>query len=234
MTILSRTALSACALLALPLFCQDRYVGRFDAFGGYTYLAAGKINLKERGFHMQIGMRPRSWYSLGFDYSTTTGHTSLTPDFLPDELRATLSAQLVQLARAGMLPAGYSLSVPLDSETQTFAAGPQVAYRRWKTVTLFARPSFGAIRELATPKPLDAIAKGVVAQLAPTGKKLDWTGFYGVGGGFDLNFSKFVSFRIQADYVYDHLYDDLLKDGRNTLRFSIGPAFQWGKNVSSK
>jgi hypothetical protein len=43
--------------------------------------------------------------------------------------------------------------------------------------------------------------------------------------------SKHVAWRVQADFVYDHLFDDLLRDGRMTTRFSIGPAFNFGKNV---
>jgi hypothetical protein len=31
--------------------------------------------------------------------------------------------------------------------------------------------------------------------------------------------------------VHDHLFDDLLQNGRNTVRFAIGPGFQWGKNI---
>ena len=226
------TALLACAFLPTLGFSQERYVGRYDGFAGFTYLDSGNINLQERGYHVQLGMRPKTWYSMGFDFSSVSGHTALSPALLPDALRQSLTAQLGGLAAAGMLPPGYSLVVPFDSETQTFAAGPQLAYRRWPLVTLFIRPSLGAIREVATPKPLDPIAKLVVAQLAPSGKKQDWTGFYGVGGGFDLNVSKYMSVRIQADYVYDHLFNDLLKDGRNTVRFSIGPAFQWGKNIA--
>lgn len=221
----------SCLLLLAPAALGQDYVGRFDAFGGYSYLSSGNINLQERGYHIQVGIRPRSWYSMGFDYSRFKGHTDITPGLLPDTLRQTLSAQLTQLALAGRLPAGYALVVPFESDTQTFAAGPQVSYRRWKQVTLFLRPSLGAIREVADPKPQDPIAIGIVHQLAPEGKKLDWQGFYGVGGGFDLNVSKHFGLRFQADYVRDHLFDDLLKDARNTIRFSVGPAFQWGRNV---
>jgi hypothetical protein len=72
---------------------------------------------------------------------------------------------------------------------------------------------------------------GVVAQLAPSGRKTDWTKFYGFGGGIDLNLTRRFGLRIQADLVHDHLFNDLLKDSRNTVRLSIGPAVQFGKNV---
>jgi hypothetical protein len=212
--------------------CQEPYIGRYDAYAGFVYLDSPHINLAERGFHTQVGIRPRTWYSLGFDYTVSTGHTSITPNLLPTALQQQLAATFTQLAAAGLVPPGYALTVPIDSATQTFAAGPQFAYRRWRTVTLFLRPSFGAIRETATPHATDPVAAMVVASLVPSGKKQDWTGFYGFGGGADLNFSKHVSLRLQADFVHDHLFNDLLKDGRNTVRLSVGPAFQFGRNIA--
>jgi hypothetical protein len=37
--------------------------------------------------------------------------------------------------------------------------------------------------------------------------------------------------RAQVDVVYDHLFNDLLKDGRATVRFSVGPVFNFGPNI---
>ena len=90
----------------------------------------------------------------------------------------------------------------------------------------------GAIHERAYPRPAGTIARLVVAQLAPTGTKRDWTGFYGVGGDFDFNLTRHFSLRAQADLVWDHLFNDILKNGRWTVRFSAGPAFQWGRNMA--
>ena len=53
----------------------------------------------------------------------------------------------------------------------------------------------------------------------------------GLGGGFDILFSKHFALRTQVDVVYDHLFNDLLADGRWTVRFSVGPAFNFGKNI---
>jgi hypothetical protein len=107
-----------------------------------------------------------------------------------------------------------------------------LSYRHYSKVTLFVRPSIGAIYERATPHPSGEIATLIVEQLAPSGYKTDWTAFYGFGGGADLLFSKHVALRVQADLVYDHLFSDLLKDGRLTTRFSIGPCFNFGKNIA--
>jgi hypothetical protein len=227
------TLVAIFSLLAIsPAFAQQNYVSRFDAFGGYSFLDSPHIGLFENGFQLQVGVRPKTWYSLGFDYSISEGNLTLTANLLTPALQQQLGAELQALTLAGLVPPGYVLSVPTHSRTQTFAAGPQLAYRHFSHVTLFIRPSIGAIYEVATPKPGDSIAVGVVAQLAPSGQKTDWTGFYGFGGGVDFLFSKHVALRVQADLVYDHLFSDLLKDGRLTTRFSIGPCFNFGKNIA--
>jgi hypothetical protein len=101
-------------------------------------------------------------------------------------------------------------------------------------MTLFVRPSIGLILERGTPhaNPADPIATAIVKQLVPSGVKTDNTPFYGFGGGADLIFSKHVALRVQSDLVYDHLFDDLLKDGRWTVRLSVGPCFNFGKNIA--
>jgi hypothetical protein len=221
-------------LLSFPLCGQQTYVTRYDLYTGYAFLDSPKIGLFENGFHTQFGYRAKPWVSLGVDYSITAGDLTITPDLLPTALQQTLGAQLGQLVKAGVIPASYSLTVPAHSVTHSFAIGPQLAYRHFSKLTLFIRPSLGAIREGATPKPTDPIATMIVAQLAPTGHKTDWQGFYGIGGGFDILVSKHFALRTQADYVYDHLFNDLLKDGRWTTRFSVGPCFNFGRNIAGK
>jgi hypothetical protein len=41
-----------------------------------------------------------------------------------------------------------------------------------------------------------------------------------------------VGLRMQADFVHDHLFSDLLQNGRNTIRMSIGPCFNFGHNIA--
>lgn len=209
---------------------QQTYVGLFDLYGGFTYLATPDIHLDQRGFHLQAGVNLKTWLSFGFDYSRSTGHTIITPNQLTTSLQSTLGTQFAALAAAGQLPPGYSLVVPFDATTQTFAAGFQPEIRHWTAVTLFVRPSIGAIHEDATLHATDPIAAAVVAQLAPGGKKSDWTGFYGFGGGADLNFGGHFSLRMQADFVRNHLFSDVLRESRNTVRLSIGPAVHFGPN----
>ena len=220
------------SILATAARAQQQDVPRFDAFGGYAFLNSPHVSLFENGFAAQIGFRPRRWLSFGLDYTRASGTLNLTADLLLPSLQQSLGAQLGQLAAAHMLPAGYTLKVPAHSVTQTFAVGPQLAYRGMTHSTLFLRPLFmGLIHEAATPKPEDAIATAIVKQLSPDGVKKDNVLFFGFGGGFDILFSRHFAWRTQADLVYDHLFNDLLKDGRFTVRFASGPAFNFGKNV---
>ena len=217
-------------LCSAALQAQE-YVGRYDFFGGFTYLDSPHIHLSERGFHFQTGVHVRRWLVFGFDYSVATGHTSLEPTYLTTQLQQQLSSQLGPLIAAGLVPSSYRLSVPFDSKSQTFAAGPQIDVHHFSWGTVFVRPSIGAIHEDATLHPADPIANMIVAQFAPSRTKTDWVAFYGFGGGASIRITDHFAIRAQADFVHDHLFSDLLKDGRNTVRLSIGPSFQFGSNV---
>lgn len=231
----------ALMLFAIPLRGQQTDVPRFDAFVGYGFLDSPHVNLFENGVAAQFGVRPRQWFSLGVDYTYARGDLSLTPNLLLPSLQQSLGGALQQLAAAGLVPAGYSLVVPAHSVTQTFAAGPQLAYRHMRRVTLFLRPVFaGLIHEAATPAPSDQIQSLVVGSFKTTGLlpasgvKTNTVMFVGFGGGFDILFNRSFGWRTQADLVYDHLFNDLLKDGRFTTRFSTGPCFNFGKNIVEK
>jgi len=217
--------------LVFSAYAAQDYVGRYDVYGGFTYLDSSSVNLAQRGFHFQTGFRPRRWLSLGFDYSVSNGYSDITPSLLTTQLQQQLGAVIAGLAAAGQIPAGYALHVPFDSTTQTFAAGPQLDFHHFDKVTLFVRPSIGAIREDATLRPVDPIATAIASQLAPSGQKTDWTGFYGFGGGATFQVTSHFGIRAQVDLVHNHLFSDLLREGRNTVRLSIGPAFQFGHNV---
>jgi hypothetical protein len=223
--------------LALPLASvtahgQQNYVSRYNLYAGYTFLDSPHVSLFENGFHFQAGINPKTWYALGFDYSVSGGSLTLTPGLLTPAWQQQLTGLLEQLAAAGELPPSYTVAIPSNSLTQTFAGGPQLSYRHFSKITLFVRPSVGAIHEVATPQPVDAISKIIVAALAPSGKKIDTTIFYGFGGGADFAISKHIALRVQADLVYDHLFADVLQDGRFTTRFSVGPCFNLGKNIA--
>jgi hypothetical protein len=221
-------------LLASIALGQQEYVGRYDLYTGYMYLNSPGLSLGETGFHTQFGTNPANWYSMGFDFSTGAGDTTLTPNMLKSSLQQQITGALAPLKSAGIIPAGYEPAVPEHSRTQTYAMGPQVNYRHFRRFTLSIHPDVGAIHEDATPltAKLDPISTALVGQLAPSGTKRQWIGFYGFGGGVDFNVMRHFGLRVTADLVHDNLFADLVT-ARNTMRFSVGPIFHMGKNVSS-
>lgn len=221
--------------LLTPMYGQQSNVERYDLYSGFTALSTPHLNLTERGYHLQAGVNWRSWLATGFDFAYVTGHSSLTPSMLKPSLAAQIDGEIAALEAARQLPPGYMLYVPTDSSTQTYAAGPQLSYRRWGFVTLFARPSIGAVHQTATPHPnaADPFAVGVTELLAPSGKKTDWQGFYGFGGGMDWNLTRHIALRTQMDLVYWHLFNDLL-DGNWTVRYSFGPTLRFGDNILAR
>jgi hypothetical protein len=208
--------------LASAGFAQQDYVSRYDLFAGFSYLSSPKLNLAERGFNTEFGVNATRWLALGADYSYFTGHSTLFAQDLTTAL---------QLQLATIVPPGVAVSVPFDSITYTFTAGPQFNYRGIKWVTLFARPAIGGLHETATLKPQTPVTTLLVAQLVPGGKKSDLEPFFGVGGGFDLNVSRKLGIRVTFDYVHVNLFDGFLKDSRNSLRISVGPTLRFGRNV---
>ena len=100
--------------------------------------------------------------------------------------------------------------------------------RKFKLVTLFARPGLGALHETAALQipaalaPLASLVPGLTPNLANT------VVFYGAGGGFDFNLSRRVAIRVSADFIYAHLFANLLQP-RNAVRVSVGPTWRWGE-----
>ena len=99
----------ALLLAASPVAAQQTYVSQFDVFAGYAFLDSPHISLFENGFQAQFGYRPKPWYSLGFDYSRSTGDLVLTPNLLPTALQQQLGAELGQMVAAHLIPASYAL-----------------------------------------------------------------------------------------------------------------------------
>jgi hypothetical protein len=233
------TALALAVLLLPPLLsrsvlAQQADVRQYNIYNGFSYFETPELNLAERGYHLQVGRNMKTWLALGFDYSVVSGHNALTPDLLKTSLETQLDEEIEYLKSIGELPPDYQLIVSTDAFSQTFALGPQLEYRHWKPVTLFIRPSLGAIRQKVTPHPTDPFATMVVEQLVPNGEKTDWQGFYGFGGGFDWNATHHIGLRMQSDLVYWHLFNDLLQNGGWTVRFSVGPTFRFGKNIAAR
>jgi hypothetical protein len=245
-------SLSACA------FAQQDYVGRYDFFTGFSYLRSPKLNLQQRGFNTQLGVNVRPWLAMGLDYSIQEGRASLVTADVKPKFQTPLN-QLVAAGQAGLffapppvgfglgilLPPNYVLFAPFDATTQTYTAGPQLAYRHFKKVTFFGHPSIGVIHENISLNPHDAFTQEVVlpallgkfpplatTPIVKTLKPNDTTYFYGLGGGADYNLTRHFHIRADIEFVHVFLYSNLLKDSRNSVRLSLGPTFNFGKNVT--
>src|SRR5260221_1655923 len=105
-----------------PAFGQQEYVSRYDAFAGYTFLDSPHVGLFENGFQFQAGVRPKTWYSLGFDYSISSGDLTLTPNLLTNALQQQLALQLQQLATAGWFSSRGTPLRPPPFNTRTIAS----------------------------------------------------------------------------------------------------------------
>jgi hypothetical protein len=230
----SATFVACLFFAAAAAKAQQNYVSRYDVYAGFAVIDSPALGLDEHnGFHAQAGINPRRWYSIGGDYSEASGSQLLTTNLLPAALQAQINAAQAGYIALGYLPASYHLAVPTDAATQTFAFGPQLAYRHFARTTLFLRPSLGALRERAVPHPADQFQQLIVAGLAPAGFKRDWTGFYGVGGGADFSLSKYFGLRALMDLVYNHPFNDILANGRWTFRYSVGPSVHFGRNIAA-
>jgi hypothetical protein len=204
--------LSAC----LPALAQQDYVNRYDLFTGYSHLRSPSVSLQQNGFNGSFGVNVHRWLAVGADFSVFKGNGSI-------ELAKTNVAPLLAPFLGGQNP-----SIPFSADTYTFAAGPQLNLRKFKLVTLFARPGLGALHESATlhiPAALAPLAS-LVPGLSPN--LTDTVVFYGAGGGFDYNLSKRVGIRVSADFVHTHLFANLLQ-ARNAVRISVGPTWRWGE-----
>lgn len=213
---------------------QSGYVGRYDVYAGWSDLNCPDLGLNQNGVNVQVGLNLKRWYTVGFDYTEGTGSELLRPGLLPATLQAQIAGAQAQYTALGLLPPNYSLAVPTDAFTQTFAMGPQLMLRKYARVAMFVRPALGALREHVTPHPTDPFSTLIVKGLAPAGYKQDWTGFYGAGGGGDIKLTQHMGLRIQFDAVYNHPFNDILANGRWNYRTSIGPSFHFGRNVAGR
>lgn len=232
--------------LSAGAFAQQAYVGRYDVFAGFSYLESPQLNLTQRGFNTQAGVNIKRWFAMGFDYSIQPGNGTLVPDRLKP-VYATDVAGLILEGQAGLLvpygvpqlPSDYYAYIPFHATTQTFTGGPQLTTHHFKKFTLFVHPSIGVIHEHINLQPHDAftafvagptgvlVTTGVITTTHPS----DHTYFYGAGGGVDFIATKHFHLRTDVEFVHVYLFSGLLANARNSLRVSIGPTFNFGKNV---
>jgi len=129
-------------ILCLPAIAQQTDINRYTLFTGFDYMVSPARNLTERGFETDFGITARPWLGLGGDFSIITGAGTINGS-------ETVFAPLLIAAEPLGAPPPNTVNVAFTSTTYIFAAGPQFYWRKWKKVTLFARPGFGGIHETA-------------------------------------------------------------------------------------
>jgi hypothetical protein len=207
-------------------FSQQTDITEFAIVGAYSYLSTPSLNLTQRGFDGELGVNVRSWLAFGGDFSYNSGHSSL----VPNQLSSSVQAQLAPIIPH--LPRGFILAVPYNSATYTYEAGPQFSYRRLKKITFFARPALGALHAKFTAKPDNPLLQQIVVGiLGPSLAKSDTAVFYGFGGGITWEVTPHFGIGVASDFVHYHFFSDLLDGGRNSVRFTVGTKFGFGKNI---
>ncbi|MGB8770680.1 MAG: hypothetical protein WCC92_13760 [Candidatus Korobacteraceae bacterium] len=225
-------------LTALTCFSQQTDILRYSAFTAFSYLSTPSLNLTQRGFDGDFGVNVRSWLTVGGDFSYNSGNSSL----LPKNLSSSAQAQLAPILP--LLPPGFNLAVPYNSSTYTYEAGPQFNYRRFKKFTFFARPALGALHAKFTATPgkcaqpeleCTQILTQIVTQLVgPSLGRSDTVVFYGFGGGITWEATPHFGLRVASDFVHYDFFSNLLNGGRNSVRFTLGTKFNFGKNIVQK
>lgn len=221
-------------LSSLTCVAQQTEIPQFAVVSGYSYLATPSLNLAQRGFNGDLAVNLRPWLSLGFDYSTFTGGSTLLPKYLNTATQTTLGQALAFYGIPSSLAA-----VPFTSATTTYQLGPQLNYRRLKKVTLFVRPALGLLHAKVQTNPNPRI-KPLVSSLlggTPSSLKLssaDNTVFYGFGGGATWEIHPNFGLRVTADLARFDFFPDVLNGTRTGVRVTVATKFSFGKNIVSR
>jgi hypothetical protein len=212
-------------LSTLISFSQQTEITQFSVISGYSYLATPSLNLAQRGFNGDIAQNVRPWLSVGFDFSSFTGSSTLLPSYLN-------SATQTKLAH--ILPPGFppsAVAVPYMSSTFTYQIGPQFNYRRLRQVTFFVRPALGLLHAKIQTALSPAAAPIVGALLDGKLSSADNAVFYGFGGGATWEIDPHFGLRVSADMARFNFFPDVLNGSRNTVRLTVAAKFGFGRNI---
>lgn len=221
--------LSFFLLSALTCFSQQTEITQFTVVSGYSYLTTPSLNLAQRGYNGDFAVNARPWLSLGFDFSTFTGGSTLLPSYL----NSATQLKLGQALAAYRIPMSAA-AVPFSASTYTYQAGPQFNYRGLKKVTLFVRPALGLLHAKIQTNPNPMVASLVGNLLKGKLSSADNTVFYGFGGGASWEIHPNFGLRVSADYARFNFFPDVLNGSRNGVRLTVATKFGFGKNIVIK
>lgn len=210
---------------AITCFSQQTDIRGFSVIPMFTYFSTPSLNLTTRGFNGDVARNVRPWLSFGFDFSTSSGNSTIIPSYLNSATQARL---------AGMLPPGVPLSavaVPYGTSIATYQAGPQVNIRNLRKFTFGVRPALGVLHAKFQATPSPASAPLVAALMGGKLSSSDDAVFYGFGGSVTWEATPHFGLRFAADLAHYNFFGNLLNGGRNTVRVSVGPKFSFGKNI---
>jgi len=213
-------------IASMTCFSQQTDVRQFSAFGAYSYLNTPSLNLTQNGFDGDFGVNVRPWLTLGADFSYGSGSSSLVQGNLNAATQAKLAPYLPYF------PPGFVLSVPFNSSTYTYEAGPQFNYRHFQHVTLFVRPALGALHGSFNATPSNPLVTEIVKGLLNgSTSSSDTVLFYGFGGGLTWEITPNFGIRVASDLAHYNYFSNVLNGGRNSVRLVVGTKFSFGKNI---
>jgi hypothetical protein len=217
-------------LSAVACFSQQTDIRQFSTFQAFSYLTTPSLNLVQRGYDGDFGVNVRPWLTLGFDFSTQNGNSTLLPSKLNQPTQAQLAPFLPIFEQLGI-----PVAVPYHATTRTYEGGPQFNYRHFKKFTLFARPALGAFQASFTAKPNNpAIAELVSVLLAGKTTSSETVLFWGGGGGVTWEATPHWGVRVAADVVRYGFFQNLLSGDRYSVRVVMGLKYSFGKNIVQK
>jgi len=230
--------------IGLPVWSQDTYINRYTLYTGFDYFAGPGLSLAQRGFDTDFGVTVKPWLGLGVDFSasgdsiisgggTINGTSTAFAPILNNAFTNGIPPVPPSFpgVPAGVIGPANAVNVSFKSSTYTIAVGGQFYVRKWRKVTFLVRPGFGAIHapvDLNIPPQLPPLFH--ILGLPPVrSNRTDTNWFIGFGGGFDINVSRRVGLRFTVDWINTHLFDDILTDRQNYIRFTVGPTWKWGE-----
>lgn len=205
----------------------------FGAYIGFPVAWTPAQTLRQMGFQAEFGVRVNRRCFVGFDVSRIEGTASLGLSQMPAALASPLRAEIAELEAVGILPPDYKFQISGEVANVLLGVGPQFTTQTHHRMMFFANPDLGAMRASLTPQPHDAFTRAFSATASPSGRKLDWTPFYGGAGGIDVQVGHNIGIRSMLDVIHSHPFNDLLASGVWSYRISTGVSYQFGKRGRS-
>jgi opacity protein-like surface antigen len=193
-----------CVILSLG-FAGAQETPKVEIFGGYTYAnadftGAGLKNTSFNGWDAAFTGNLNRWLGVVADFGGHYGSSNIS---VP--------------VPVGTCPPVCLPAISVDSTAHEFLSGPRVSYRTEK-ITPFAHILLGAEHVTASAAvALPAPAPSINISASQTGFAVAF------GGGLDLNLTKRIAWRNQADYLQTRLFHGT----QNNVRFSTGIALRF-------